>query len=81
MADADSTALTSAKLDALNTLSHAAAVAEFVQGITLVPGIGGEIHLHKGQVTGLYYVMQDLIDRINLAAGLVDQLEKGQQHG
>ena len=81
MAEADSTVLTSAKLAAMDALSNAAAVAQFVQGITLIPRGDGEIHLHKGQVTGLFYVMQDLIDRINRAAGLVDQLEKEQQHG
>lgn len=67
MADANSTTT----INALDTLESAAKVAQFVQGITLRVDQGGGVHLHSGEVSGLYYVMQNLIDRINKAKDLM----------
>lgn len=65
----------SARLDALDTLNHAIAVAELVQGITLLPGRNAEVHLTAKQVDGLFYVLQDMIARLNRVGGLVSQYE------
>lgn len=74
MADANSTALNYSINDVRDTLSEARAVATFVQGITLVSGPVRDLHLSAGQTTGLYYTMQDLIDRISRAEGMLEQL-------
>lgn len=60
-------------LDALEILTEARAVTEFIQGITLVNGPERSLHLGAGEVTGLYYTLQDLINRISRVEDLVGQ--------
>lgn len=74
MADANSTALDYSMNDVRDTLSEARAVATFVQGITLVSGPVRDLHLSAGQVSGLFYTMEDLIDRIRRAEDMLEQL-------
>ena len=76
MAETNSTAHTlyaSDWLEACDTLSHAAAVAEFVQGITLYPARDEGLHLQPGELTGLFYVMQGLRDQIEQARVLLNK--------
>ena len=76
MADANSTVRAISNknlLVAVAALSGATAIAQFVQGITLRSHRDEDLHLNGGEVTGLYYVMQDLIDKIKQASDLVSQ--------
>lgn len=78
MANADSTVHTiSSKnwLAACEALSSGAAVAQFVQGMTLHSPRDEDLLLSASELTGLYHVMQDLIDRIKQAKGLIEQHE------
>lgn len=75
-----STSSDSAKTAALEALAEASAVASFVQIITDLSR-GDGIDLSSEQTIGFYYSMQHVIDRISLAEGLVNQLEKRKQHG
>lgn len=75
MAEANSTSLDYTTSDVREVLDEAAAVAEFVQGITLLEGPKRELHLSSGGTTGLFYTMQDLIDRIRRAEGMLEQIE------
>lgn len=63
-----------ARLDAMDILCEARGVATFVQGITLLEP-ENDLHLGAGQVTGLYYTLQDLINRIRRVEDLVEQHE------
>lgn len=72
MADADSTTRTisintSKWINACDALSTAKAIAEFVQGMALHAPRGEGVHLQPGELTGLFYVMNGLIDQITLA--------------
>lgn len=70
MAEADSTVGTIGNKNLLaagNALSGATAIAHFVQGVTLRSPRGEDLTLCGEEVTGLYYVIQDLIDKIKLA--------------
>lgn len=76
MANADFTVHTiSSKnwLAADTALSSATSIAQFVQGVTLRLPRGEDLNLNSEEVTGLYHVMQDLIDRIKQAKQLVEQ--------
>jgi hypothetical protein len=64
-------------LDAVDGLDEAAGIARFVQAVTLAPGAGGELHLSAEQLTGLYYVMQTLIDGITSAKVKIDGVRHG----
>lgn len=62
-------------------LSEARFIAEFVQSITLVSR-GKGVVLDSGATSGLYYVMQDMLDRIKRSEELLsdvdDSLNKGE---
>lgn len=61
-------------IDAQDILCEARCVAIFIQNITIVePGSG--LHLSAGGVTGLYYTLQDLINRIRRVEDFVSQHE------
>lgn len=62
-------------LEALDTLCEARGVATFIQNITLTEGQERDLHLGAGAVTGLYYTLQDLINRIRRVEYLVGQHE------
>lgn len=63
-------------IEAEDILEHAAYVAKFVQGITLRTDSNGEIEMHSGEVTGMYYVLEDLIDRIKAGIEKVSHYRK-----
>lgn len=44
-------------------------VAQFVKDMSL----NTDVNLEAGQLSGFFFVMQDLIDRINKAATLLDE--------
>lgn len=60
---------------ACDLIAQATHQAEFIQGITLAVEAGKELVLEPGQVTGLYFSLQDLIDRLKKAEVLM-----GRQH-
>lgn len=63
-------------IDATERLNEAACMAEFIQSISLNVPHGGELLLQPGQVTGFYFVMQNTIDLINEAEGLIEAARK-----
>lgn len=87
MANADSTPRSTALNlnDAAGKLREAAALAEFIQSISLNLPPDKELVLQPLQLTGFYYAMQDTIDRIIEAEGLIktaqEQPEEVLQHG
>ena len=62
--------------DANDKLREAAAVAEFVQSLSLNATPDGALILQPGQLTGFYFVMKNTIDRIREAEALVDKARK-----
>lgn len=74
MATANSTSPSNARSEALEALSEASSIAEFVQGITDLAR-GEDLHLQAGQVTGLYHTIQHLIDRITFAGNIISSRE------
>lgn len=67
--------LNSERLEALDVLCEARGIATFIQNITLTEGPERDLHLGSGAVTGLYYTLQDLINRIRRVEDLVGQHE------
>ncbi len=57
-------------VQAQDVLSEARFIAEFVQSITLVAH-GRGVNLDPSQTTGLYYVMQDMLDRVKRSEALL----------
>lgn len=58
-------------VEACDILSHAAYIARFVQGITIRGKTDEGLNMGAGEVTGLYFVMDDLIDRIEKANEMI----------
>ncbi|SOD40561.1 hypothetical protein [Nitrosovibrio sp. Nv4] len=63
--------------NAMDLLSQARHLADFVQSITLSPRPDEGLHLLPGQLSGLFYVMQDLMDRIEKASSLLGDVREG----
>ncbi|PTR07119.1 hypothetical protein C8R32_10875 [Nitrosospira sp. Nsp5] len=74
MANANSTPVSDKTLDARDLLEEASHIAKFIQGVSL----NHEIHLEPGEVTGFYFILQDLIGRIDKANLLLDDREEVQ---
>lgn len=74
MATTNSTSQISGSSEALEALSEASSIAEFVQGITDL-AMGEDLHMPAGQVTGLYHTLQHLISRINFAENFIYEHE------
>ena len=81
-APADSESLSWDRMKALDTLGHAIAIAKFIQGITILPGRDNAIHLSPNEITGLFFVMNDMISRLDLVEELLSQsVAQGVRHG
>lgn len=78
MANADST-LRNASSDLINAtdkLDEAKALAHFIQSISLNVPSDGTITLQPVQLSGFYFAMQNMIDRINEANALIETAMK-----
>ena len=65
-------------LDAIDQLSHATASLEFLQSTLTISGDGETtLTLDAKDKTGLYYLMTDVIDKINRASGVLHLATKG----
>lgn len=60
--------------EACDLIAQATSQAEFIQSIALTAEADKELVLEPRQVTGLYYSLQDLVDRLRKAEILIDKL-------
>ncbi|WP_137719955.1 hypothetical protein [Methylobacillus flagellatus] len=72
MANADTTLRTDiiTRLDALGALDQAYAIAAFLQGVLTLKSNDG-IVMDPNEVTGLYYIMEDMKDRIKQSSHIL----------
>ena len=76
MANTDSTThdTTHALINAVDLLSEAQSLARFVQGIAINAPCNESIQLSAQQLAGFGCAMEDMIDRVKEAAGIIDGL-------
>ena len=69
MANADSTPVLSKLIKAQDLLMESGYIAEFVKDMSL----NIDVSLKAGELSGFFFVMQDLIDRIKKAESLLQE--------
>lgn len=75
MATANSISPSAARSDALEALYEATAIAKLVQSIAANSPPKEGFHLSGDEAIGLFYTLNNMIDRITLAESLVRGLE------